>query len=96
MKTRAAIAYEIRSPLIIEEVDLEGPTAGEVLVEIKASGICHTDELGRTDVPKIVDWYMDKKIDIDSLVTHVMPIDRINEGFELMRKGESIRGVVTF
>jgi S-(hydroxymethyl)glutathione dehydrogenase/alcohol dehydrogenase len=51
---------------------------------------------GRTDVPKIVDWYMEKKIDIDSLVTHVMPIDRINEGFDLMRKGESIRGVVTF
>jgi S-(hydroxymethyl)glutathione dehydrogenase/alcohol dehydrogenase len=51
---------------------------------------------GRTDVPKIVDWYMDGKIDIDSLVTHVMPIDRINEGFESMRAGESIRGVVTF
>jgi S-(hydroxymethyl)glutathione dehydrogenase/alcohol dehydrogenase len=51
---------------------------------------------GRTDVPKIVDWYMDKKIDIDSLITHVMPIDRINDGFELMRQGKSIRGVVTF
>jgi S-(hydroxymethyl)glutathione dehydrogenase/alcohol dehydrogenase len=51
---------------------------------------------GRTDVPKIVDWYMEKKIDIDSLVTHVMPIDRINDGFELMRQGKSIRGVVTF
>jgi S-(hydroxymethyl)glutathione dehydrogenase/alcohol dehydrogenase len=51
---------------------------------------------GRTDVPRIVDWYMNGKIDIDSLVTHVMPFERINEGFELMRKGESIRGVVTF
>ncbi len=51
---------------------------------------------GRTDVPRIVDWYMDGKIDIDSLVTHVLPFERINEGFELMRKGESIRGVVTF
>src|SRR5689334_15343040 len=51
---------------------------------------------GRTDVPKIVDWYMDKKIDIDSLITHVMPIDKINDGFDLMRKGKSIRGVVTF
>jgi S-(hydroxymethyl)glutathione dehydrogenase/alcohol dehydrogenase len=51
---------------------------------------------GRTDVPKIVDWYMEGKIDIDSLVTHVLPVDRINEGFELMRRGESIRGVVTF
>jgi len=51
---------------------------------------------GRTDVPRIVDWYMDGKIDIDSLVTHVMPFEQINEGFELMRRGESIRGVVTY
>jgi len=51
---------------------------------------------GRTDVPKIVDWYMENKINIDDLITHVMPLDQINEGFELMHKGESIRGVVTF
>ena len=51
---------------------------------------------GRTDVPKIVDWYMDGKINIDDLITHVMPIERINDAFELMHKGESIRGVVTF
>ncbi|MEG3967869.1 S-(hydroxymethyl)glutathione dehydrogenase/class III alcohol dehydrogenase [Microcoleus sp. T2B6] len=51
---------------------------------------------GRTDVPKIVDWYMDGKIDIDSLVTQVMPIDKINEAFELMHKGEVIRTVLTF
>jgi S-(hydroxymethyl)glutathione dehydrogenase/alcohol dehydrogenase len=47
-------------------------------------------------VPRIVDWYMDKKIDIDSLITHVMPLEKINEGFELMRQGKSIRSVVTF
>ena len=51
---------------------------------------------GRTDVPKIVDWYMDKKINIDDLITHVMPIDNINDAFDLMHKGESIRSVVTF
>ena len=51
---------------------------------------------GRTDVPKIVDWYMDKKIDIDSLVTHVLPLERINETFDLMHEGKSIRAVVTF
>ena len=51
---------------------------------------------GRTDVPKIVDWYMDGKIDIDSLVTQVMPVDKINEAFDLMHKGESIRTVLTF
>jgi len=51
---------------------------------------------GRTDVPRIVDWYMDGKIDIDSLITHVMPVERINEAFDLMHQGESIRSVVTF
>jgi S-(hydroxymethyl)glutathione dehydrogenase/alcohol dehydrogenase len=51
---------------------------------------------GRTDVPKIVDWYMEGKINIDDLITHVMPIEKINEAFDLMRKGESIRSVATF
>ena len=51
---------------------------------------------GRTDVPTIVDWYMDRKIDIDSLITHTLPLERINEGFELMTRGESIRSVVVF
>jgi S-(hydroxymethyl)glutathione dehydrogenase/alcohol dehydrogenase len=51
---------------------------------------------GRTDVPRIVDWYMDGKINIDDLVTHVMPHAQINEGFELMRRGESIRTVLTY
>ena len=51
---------------------------------------------GRTDVPKIVDWYMDKKINIDDLVTHTMPLERINEAFDLMHRGESIRSVVVY
>ncbi|MFY2762923.1 S-(hydroxymethyl)glutathione dehydrogenase/class III alcohol dehydrogenase [Arenimonas sp. MALMAid1274] len=51
---------------------------------------------GRTDVPKIVDWYMDGKIDIDSLITHTMPLERINEAFDLMHRGESIRSVVVY
>lgn len=51
---------------------------------------------GRTDVPKIVDWYMDGKINIDDLITHVMPIEKINDAFDLMHKGDSIRSVVTF
>jgi len=51
---------------------------------------------GRTDVPKIVDWYMDGKINIDDLITHVLPLDNINDGFDLMHRGESIRSVVTF
>src|SRR5262245_22751191 len=51
---------------------------------------------GRTDVPKIVDWYMDRKINIDDLITHKLPLQRINDGFELMAKGESIRSVVVY
>jgi S-(hydroxymethyl)glutathione dehydrogenase/alcohol dehydrogenase len=51
---------------------------------------------GRTQVPQIVDWYMDKKINIDDLITHVMPVEKINDAFDLMHAGESIRSVVTF
>ena len=51
---------------------------------------------GRTDVPKIVDWYMDGKIEIDPMITHQMPLEDINKGFELMHAGKSIRAVVTF
>lgn len=51
---------------------------------------------GRTDVPRIVDWYMEGRINIDDLITHVLPFEQINEGFELMRRGESIRTVVTY
>jgi S-(hydroxymethyl)glutathione dehydrogenase / alcohol dehydrogenase len=51
---------------------------------------------GRTDVPKIVDWYMEGKINIDDLITHSLPLQRINEAFDLMHSGESIRTVVTY
>ena len=51
---------------------------------------------GRTDVPRIVDWYMNGKINIDDLITHKLPLERINEGFDLMHEGKSIRSVVEF
>ncbi|MEZ4222353.1 MAG: S-(hydroxymethyl)glutathione dehydrogenase/class III alcohol dehydrogenase [Polyangiaceae bacterium] len=51
---------------------------------------------GRTDVPKIVDWYMDGKINIDDLITHTLPLDKINDAFDLMHAGKSIRTVVTY
>ncbi|MEM7525310.1 MAG: S-(hydroxymethyl)glutathione dehydrogenase/class III alcohol dehydrogenase [Pseudomonadota bacterium] len=51
---------------------------------------------GRTDVPKIVDWYMDGKIEIDPMITHTMPLEDINKGFDLMHAGESIRSVVIY
>lgn len=51
---------------------------------------------GRTDVPRIVDWYMDGKINVDDLITHTMPLTEINTAFDLMHEGKSIRSVVTF
>ncbi len=51
---------------------------------------------GRTDVPKIVDWYMEKKINIDDLITHTMPLEEINTAFDLMHEGKSIRSVVIY
>ncbi len=51
---------------------------------------------GRTDVPKIVDWYMDGKIQIDPMITHTLPLGSINDGFDLMHAGESIRSVVVY
>ena len=125
MKTKAAVAWKSGAPLTIETVDLEGPKTGEVLVEITATGICHTDYYtlsgaeirtrpsllvmcrnwegsafgaarGRTDVPKIVDGYMEGKINIDDLITHTMPLDDINKSFDLMKRGESIQSVVIY
>ena len=51
---------------------------------------------GRTDVPKIVDWYMDGKIEIDPMITHKLSLQDINKGFDLMHEGKSIRAVVEF
>jgi len=51
---------------------------------------------GRTDVPKIVEWYMEKKINIDDLITHQMPLEKINDAFDLMHEGKSIRSVVIY
>jgi S-(hydroxymethyl)glutathione dehydrogenase/alcohol dehydrogenase len=51
---------------------------------------------GRTDVPKIVDWYMEGKIEIDPMNTHSLTLDEINRGFDLMHAGESIRSVVVY
>jgi S-(hydroxymethyl)glutathione dehydrogenase/alcohol dehydrogenase len=51
---------------------------------------------GRTDVPKIVDWYMNGEIEIDPMITHVLKLEDINKGFDLMHEGKSIRSVVVF
>ncbi len=59
-------------------------------------GVAFGGARGRTDVPKIVDWYMDGKINIDDLITHTMPLSDINTAFDLMHSGESIRSVVIY
>jgi S-(hydroxymethyl)glutathione dehydrogenase/alcohol dehydrogenase len=59
-------------------------------------GVAFGGARGRTDVPQIVDWYMDGKINIDDLITHTMPLDDINRGFDLMHGGHSIRSVVVY
>ena len=51
---------------------------------------------GRTDGPKIVDWYMQGKIEIDPMITHTLPLADINKGFDLMHEGKSIRSVVVY
>ena len=51
---------------------------------------------GRTDVPQIVDWYMEGKIQIDPMITHVLKLEEINKAFDLMHSGESIRSVVVY
>jgi S-(hydroxymethyl)glutathione dehydrogenase/alcohol dehydrogenase len=51
---------------------------------------------GRTDTPKMVEWYMDGKIAIDPMITHKLPLERINEAFDLMHRGESIRTVIVY
>ena len=51
---------------------------------------------GRSDVPRIVDWYMEGRIEIDPMITHTMPLGDINKAFALMREGKSIRSVVIF
>jgi Zn-dependent alcohol dehydrogenase len=76
MDARAAVAWEAGKPLAVEKAQLAGPKAGEVLVEIKATGVCHTN--------------------IDDLITHVLPLERINDAFELMHEGKSIRSVVVY
>ena len=60
------------------------------------SGTAFGGVRGRTEVPRIVDWYMNRKINIDDLITHTMPLDKINDAFDLMHEGKSIRSVITF
>jgi S-(hydroxymethyl)glutathione dehydrogenase/alcohol dehydrogenase len=91
MRTRAAVAFEAGKPLEIVEVNLEDPKAGEVLVEIKATGICDTDAFTRSGAgPEGL---------FPAILGHEgagVVLKDINKGFYLMHKGKSIRAVVEF
>ena len=75
---------------------VDAPQAPELVTGRTWKGTAFGGARGRTDVPKIVDWYMDGKIEIDPMITHVMPLSDINKGFDLMHSGESIRSVVVY
>ena len=108
MKTNAAVAWASGAPPLIEAVDLDGQRSRDVLVEIRSTrpfqrvtgrkrqGTAFGGARGRTDVPRIVDRYVDGRINVDDLMTHTLPLERINEGFDLMTRGESIRTVVVY
>ena len=83
MKTQA-VATAANKPLEIMTVDLDGPKAGEVLVEIKASDVCHTDEFTRSGA------------DPEGLFPAILGHEDINKAFDLMHSGESIRSVVVY
>jgi S-(hydroxymethyl)glutathione dehydrogenase / alcohol dehydrogenase len=95
MRTRAAVSYRANEPLVIEEVELEGPRTGEVLLELKATGVCHTDEFTRSgaDPEGLFPVIFGHEgagivVEVGAGVT--------NEAFDLMHAGESIRTVVEF
>jgi len=103
MKTGAAVAFAAGEAQEIPEVDLEGPKAGAVqeiatrLCKLLADRSLRGPAFGarwRTDVSRLVDWNMDGKIDIDPLSTHKMPLEDINQAFDMMNAGKSIRQVV--
>jgi Zn-dependent alcohol dehydrogenase len=93
MKTRAAVAWEAKRDLEIEEVELDGPRQGEVFYRMVATGVCHTDAY---ILSGIVDNYMKGDIKIDELVSFNMPLEQINDAFHLMHEDKSIRSVVLY
>ena len=90
MKSRAAVAFASGEPLEIATRPLQLVTGRSW------KGTAFGGARGRTDIPKIVDCYMDGKIQIDPLITHTMPLEEINNAFTMMHSGESIRSVVIY
>ena len=96
-KGRSLIAQEVDLHALLTPADATIETRPFQLVTGRVwKGTAFGGALGRTDVPKIVDWYMDGKIEIDPMITHTLKLEDINKGFDLMHAGESIRSVVVF
>jgi S-(hydroxymethyl)glutathione dehydrogenase/alcohol dehydrogenase len=96
----SAVAHPLWGVLTIVGAPPYGQVANvqpfDLLMGKKWQGTMFGGAKGRTDVPKVVDWYMEGKINIDDLVTHELPLERINEGFEMMKNGTSIRTIIRF
>ena len=103
MRTRVAVAFEAQKLVEIVEPDLECPDVGEVLVEIMATGICHTDAstldgLGFEVIFPSVRGHEGAGVvrEIDPIITHTLTLEEINKGHDLMHAGKGIRSVVVF
>ena len=111
MKSHTAVVFVAGEPLQIVEIDVAPPKAGEVLIKITQTGVCHTDAftlsgddpeavfpavLGHEGSSILVEDAMKGDIQFTPFVTHTMPLEQINEVFELMHEGKSVRSVVHF
>jgi Zn-dependent alcohol dehydrogenase len=111
MKTKAAVLYEMgraapyaRScPLVIDDVTLEGPGPGEVLVEIAAAGLCHSDlsvlmgsSVPQRDLPRYMSLYRAGQLPVDELLSRTISLEEINSAMDALDSGQVVRQVVTF
>jgi len=92
---KAAVLYERKTSLKVEDVDLDAPKAGEVLVKVAANGVCHSDySVIHGVLPRLIDLYGQKKLKLDELVTRTYPLNDVNEAMTALEKGEVVRSVM--
>jgi len=90
MKIKAAVLYEYKQPLRVEELDLEKPKEKEVLVEMKSAGLCHSD------LPVYLDLYQIGRLPLEKMITQRYRLEDINQGFADMEAGKNARGVIIY
>ncbi len=93
MRMRAAVLEQFGEPLVVRELDMQEPRAGEVLVRVEACGVCHTDLYTASGVDP--SGYA-PRIDVDAFLSHRITLDEVNRGFELMEAQDGIRSVIAF